>query len=588
MATKLTRREMLKLSASFAAAAFMAGCTPKATEVPPAGETAEKTVDVPTPVVREHLNIVVTTSEYGEAASKNSSDIVTPYIENMFDVKFEVSAPPPGQTMKELYALMKAAGTVPDLMTGDRRSTQAMALTGDFADMTDYLPDMPNYTRWIPDEQWPQFKTDGRVFVLTQPGVDGNSPEMKGNIYYEGFAVWPLLAREDILAKCGHKFTPMAEIAKDTTEKGIWPTIDMLGIEPAIDTPEKFEEFLRKIQALDIKVGDNPLLPLCSIWWSVFHISSMYDNGHWRISDEGEVDGYLGLPGAYPWYKKWREWYQDGLLDNDYVIQKDDQLQEKWASGRVATGLMVPNLNAARQALLAEDPTAYVRPIPWPKQNDRYGFFDVFQIGFWCLIINKEFEDIPRLVEMIEYTNSDEGMDIMIWGPPDAGLYVTDADGKKQWKDEETRTNIMENITGTENAEYYGLYSPASSGFTSRIHYALPHCTAAAHLDPRLNYPPQLKIEDVVPRVYSKHYNCGYNTDGRATYGDGGEASGATGDYFWSQFANGEISKLLTAKDEGEYDGGWEEIMKKLETDGMYPEAKADMEKWFAEFGPDA
>jgi hypothetical protein len=597
MTTKISRRQYLKMSAGFAASAVLAACTSPATQAPTEVKPTEKPMEVkptekpteivpsstPPPKEKKLLTLRCTTSQYGEKASKNANDIVTPYVEKKFNMKFDVAVNPPDMANKEYYALNKAAGTLPDVMMGGRQESLFLSSTGDFMDLTDYMSTIPSYTRWVEPNTFRRWLYNGRQYALPQPYSNGNDPKFKDNIYYEGFSVWPLLMREDILTRLGYKLTPFADIAKDTTDKGIWPTFDQLAIKPAIDTPEAFDEFLKKVQAEKIMVGDNPLTPLSSISWSVFHLSSMMDNGHWRISDEGEVDGFLGLPGAHPYYKMWSEWYRNDLLDKDYVTQKDDQLQEKWSTGRVAAGLYVPDLNAARQSLLAKDPTAMIRPVAWPKQNQRYGFFDVFETGFWTLVFNKEIKEFDRVLELIEWLNSDEGLEINTWGPPEAGLYV-EVDGKKQYKDEETRKNIMENINETKNAAYYGV--AYNGGFTSRVYYAMPMASGPYHADPRFNYPPNLKIFDVVPKVLGKKVNMGFNTDGRACYGDGGENTTSVGDFFWAKFSNGSIAKILTSKDDAGFEAGWEEIQASFETDGQYSAAKADMKKWFAEFGP--
>ena len=588
MTKKLSRREFLKVSTGFTASALLTACVSKTTAPSAVATPTTKPVEVlpsPTPKVKELLTLRCTTSQYGEKASKNANDIVTPYVEKKFNMKFDVFMTPQDMANKEYYALNKAAGTLPDVMMSDRQGSGFLASTGDFADFTDYMPQMPSYTRWLEPKTFKRWLTNGRQYALPQPYPNGDDPTLKGNIYYEGFNVWPLLIREDILTMLGYKLTPFEEIGKETTDKGIWPTFEQLAIEPAIDTPEKFDELLKKIKAQNIMVGDKPLTPLSSIYWSVFHLSSMMDNGHWRISDEGEVDGFLGLPGAYPYYKMWSRWYRDDLLDKDYVTQKDDQLQEKWSTGRVACGLYVPNLIAARQAVQAMIPAAMIRPVAWPKQNQRYGFFDVFETGFWTLTFNKEIKELDRVVELIEWLNSDEGIDINTWGPKEAGLYV-ESGGKKLWKDEETRKNIMENINDTKNAEYYGVFNPAAGEFTSRVYKAMPMVTAPIKADPRFNYEPKLSIFDIVPRVLGKSVNMGFNTDGRACYGDGGENTTSVNDYFWAKFTQGDIAKLLTSKDDAGFDAAWEEVQNSFNTDGAYPGAKADMVKWFAEFGP--
>jgi hypothetical protein len=237
---------------------------------------------------------------------------------------------------------------------------------------------------------------------------------------------------------------------------------------------------------------------------------------------------------------------------------------------------------------MANDPTAMIRPVAWPKQDQLYGFFDVFETGFWTATFSNAIPDMDRMVTMIEWLNSDEGLEINTWGPPEAGLYTTDSSGKKLWKDEETRKNIMENINDTQNAEYYGVFNPLSGSFTSRVFTCMPMVTAPIKADPRFNYEPKLNIFDIVPRVLGQNTNMGYNIDGRACYGDGGENTTSVGDFFWAKFSNGDIAKLLTSNDEAEFDAGWEEIQADFESDGSYSGAKADMVKWFEEFGPKA
>jgi hypothetical protein len=605
MSQKITRRQMIRMSAGFAAAAALTACKAKATEVAqptekpveevkatekPAEEVkpTEKPAEVaPTPAPKELLVLNCTTRSDTTSTKSitNSTDVVSPYIEKKFNVQFNVFIPQGDMPLKEYYALNKAAGTLPQVMMGDRQSSMMLGATGDFHDLTDYLPAIPNYTRWLEPSTWPRWKLNGRNFGLPQVFSNGNDPIFKGNVFYEGFNVWPLLMREDILTRVGYKLTPLADIAKDTTDKGIWPTYDQLAIEPAIDTPEKFDEFLRKVKAENIMVGDKPLAPLCSSSWSVFHISSMMDNGHWRIHDDGSVDAYMGQPGAHDWYKLWSSWYQEDLLDKDYVTQKDDQLQEKWATGRIASGLFTPDLNGARQAMQAKDPTAMIRPVQWPKQNQRYGFFDVFETGFWTYCFSKELEDMPRVMELVNWLSSDESMLLHTWGPEEAGLYV-EVEGKRQWKDEETRKNIMGNIIETKNAGYYGL---AWNGvFSSKAYFGMPMVDGPYNCDPRFNYPPVLSIFDIVPRVLGQNCNMGYNTDGRACYGDGGENTNAISNYFWSFFQGGDIAKLLTATSDSEFEAGWEEIQTANNENGQYDAAVADMTKWFAEFGPKA
>ena len=93
-------------------------------------------------------------------------------------------------------------------------------------------------------------------------------------------------------------------------------------ITPAIETPEDFHQLLKKISELNITVGDSSLIPFSSIDWSQFHLGSMFDFGHWRINDEGDVGGFLGTEGAKEYYKYLNTLYKEGLIDPDFIVQR--------------------------------------------------------------------------------------------------------------------------------------------------------------------------------------------------------------------------------------------------------------------------
>ena len=183
------------------------------------------------------------------------------------------------------------------------------------------------------------------------------------------FAQWALWTREDLLAACGYSFTPLAEIDEQYCQKGEMPPAEAFAIEPAIDTPEKLAEYLQQIADLNIQVGDRSLIPMSLISWSQFHVGTMFETGHWAIESSGEINGFLGGSGTKDYYRWLNDLYNRGLLDADFISQKDDQLQQKVASGLVGVGMMVPNMQTARETLLASNPEAMIRYIPWPNAH---------------------------------------------------------------------------------------------------------------------------------------------------------------------------------------------------------------------------
>lgn len=93
MSTKLSRREMLKVSAGLAAVTVLAACAPQETNQAPAAD--------------QLLTLRVAVSQYGEKASKNVNDIVTPYVEKMFNVKFDAFYPPQAPAIRNFMPLIR-------------------------------------------------------------------------------------------------------------------------------------------------------------------------------------------------------------------------------------------------------------------------------------------------------------------------------------------------------------------------------------------------------------------------------------------------------------------------------------------------
>lgn len=532
------------------------------------------------------------TDPRAESIVNNPNDIITPYIEKTLRVKIKEFRLPGASagtsTTQQIFAMLKSANNLPDVFADTQQDVKYLASTGQFADLTDLIPQyMPDYMKYIEPSIWPRWSdADGKHYILPEIFVDLNQSQYASNPYLYGNISHTMFMREDILAKCGYKFTPMAQIKAETTDKGIIPTLDQLKIEPAIDTPEKWVEFLQKVKDLKLKIGNKEVVPLDVPTWPVFHLSTMYDNGWWRINEEGEVDGYLGLPGAKDFYKLWSQLYQSGLLDSDYLTEKSDQLQQKVASGLVACGwtLSVPDYNAALQANLQRDPTAYLRPVIMPKADQNVGYFDIFENGFDGFVINKDFKDIPRLLQYFNWFYTDEGMDINAWGPESSGLWEM-KDGKKVFKDS-VANDIINNVADGKNADYYGLFDPNVTFWcnTSKAGFATPSCTINKN-DFRLNYPIKLDLFDSMAKVFYKNYNMGLDLNGAASYGDASDVVNSVSNYYWNKFITTDIAKLLQAKDDASFDAAWKQVYDNFIKETNYDQAKQNMTKWFDRYG---
>ena len=367
---------------------------------------------------------------------------------------------------------------------------------------------------------------------------------------------------------------------KNITDKGKVLTEEHMKITPAIDTPEQWVEMLRKIHALNLKVGDNPVIPMSIVSWNQFHIGNMVGLSQWKLDADGKVSGYIGNAEAKDWYGLLWQLYRDGILDKNFLIQKDDQLQSKIESGVVASGMMIPDIAAARKALKALDPAAEIRHMAWPKKTLGRGSFDHMDGGMNRLIINKKFKDPKRLIRYIDWFYSEEGFDITAWGPESGGLWEI-KDGRKMFKDEELADALANGgpREGTKGPEYYGLYTPyqVSRGNGCNATNCIPSPTFNPK-DARHSYNTPLDIYSTMQVIACRK---GLNSDGRAAYDDGGENSSAVGTYYWGKFQNDRVGRVFAAKTPEEFDKAWDEQYAIFVRETNYNAAVADMTKFF-------
>ncbi|MDG0814316.1 extracellular solute-binding protein [Cohnella rhizosphaerae] len=378
----------------------------------------------------------------------NPNDVVTPVVEQKFNVKVSDIVFSAGQSPVERVNMLVAANNLPDVVLVDNPNLSLLYSTGAFADLSEYQSLMVNTDKYVSDTGWNSLKVAGKLVALpTSAMPDAGNPEvaaaMQADIFHRDPVNWAFMLREDILKKLGYKFKTVKDIQAELDQNPRQLTDADLQLDPPIETPEDFEKLLYDIQKLDLKVDGKPVIPLSIPDWGAYHISSLYapTGGYYANPDTGEVAGFIGNPNMKTYYAKLRQWFKDGVLDKDYLLQKPEQLQQKIASGRVAAMFSVPDTNGARTSLKQLDPEAELRPIPWPKSQyeidtGHASYVDPsYPAGFYNIMINKNVKDIPRLLKYFDWFQTEEAMDLSVWGPESAGLYEL-KDGVKVFKDQ--------------------------------------------------------------------------------------------------------------------------------------------------------
>lgn len=517
--------------------------------------------------------------------SQSPDDVVTPYIEKKFNIKLkDVIQVPNDSTIEQAVAMWIAANNLPDALECGISSLPALAQTGKFADLTEYARQMPNYFKYFPEKYWDRTNIDGKQYSIH--GIQNAWPPSfyDDDPYYEGVFSHCMFVREDILAKAGYSFTPVDEIKKNTTEKGIKPTVEQFAISPAIDTPDKFYEMLKKIKDLNLTVNGKPLIPMSILPWQQFHIGSMFDFGYWRLNKQGEVDGWFGLPGAKDYYKWIANAYNEGILDKDFLLHKDEEYQEKVSSGRVAVGMAwMPDYKGAQQALQQVVPEGRFRFIPFPKTDPQLGWYDVVVPGgYWHVMVKADMpaENIKRLTEYWDWLLSDEGQETASWGPEEGGLWEI-KDGKKVFKDEKVANDCLNKVRNGNGADRYGLMEATQKGTFSPLVHAAPEIPTE-HLFFR-SYPAKLDFDEVTRNLLGRNSQ---NFTGSVAVSDNTKLVSDVSNWFWGEFSGKTIAKLLKTKTDSEFDAAYEQIMKDFIDKSNYNVAKKQMEEWFERFPP--
>jgi ABC-type glycerol-3-phosphate transport system substrate-binding protein len=514
-----------------------------------------------------------------------STDIVTPYLEKKFRIRVgEVTQNATQQiSFRQRLGAMVAAGNMPDVIIAGTENIAYAVSTGKYGDIDEQVNRMTNLNKYMDQKMWPRFMIGGKKVQIPSVAVNTSIEPYVSDPYNMPYSVWTLWTREDILAKCGYTFTPLAEIEREYTSQGKVPPVELFDITPPIDSPEAFMTYLRKIKALNLTVNDAPIIPLSGVGWNQFHIGSMFDSGHWRYRD-GSVDGFLGGTGVYEYYKWLNRAYQEGLMDPDFISQKDDQIQQKIATGRVVSGMYAVDLPGANKALTDADPAQRIRYIPWPKQHPYWGKFDIFEGGFWRVTVRNDFKDKDRLIEYFDWFFSDEGLDILTWGPEEAGLWEINAAGKKVFKDESIKQDFLTGAAGRRGADYYGLWNYRSIyfPFQSRAAICAPTLGGYNPYAYERSYDPVIDI-DLLSRSYFGL--TGMDFAGNYSYGDNSNDVAKINNWYWSRWTGELCAGVLTAPTNAAFERAWAEAYAAFESETDYQHARELMAAWFRENG---
>lgn len=506
-----------------------------------------------------------------------STDVITPEVEKKFNVKVKETLYNQGVSFKERFNLLLASGELPDVINTWGADATTVAASGKYAELGDLIKEnMPNYMKISPENLWGDIKYQGKVYSISSVNL-ALVNDYSNDLYVDPMGNWTYWARESILKKLGYKFTPLKDIEAKTNLTQKKPTIDDFNIEPAIETYDDFYNYLKKIKELGLKVNDKEIIPFTLPPALQIHFGSGYGmTGYWQNNGDKGWNGWLGSENTKDYYKWFNKLFNEQLVDADFLIQKPEQMQEKAASGLVANGMWLPDVNKVRDSLKKLDPEDELRPMLKPREPGKTMPIDHVNPVFFQFLIKKDFKDIPRLLKYFDWFYSDEAQDLGTWGPESTGTWEI-KDGKKVFKDDAVIVSLKkgEKDKGTVAYESYYKYG---MGAVNKAFFAAPNVLPNMY-DYSRSYP--YTVTDI--------YTLAWNTVSQESLDVKGvikpgfdDITNAPGSYWWTTFSSNKSAQLIAAKDDTEFEKNWNEIYNDFITSSKYEEAKkafADAQK---------
>lgn len=360
------------------------------------------------------------TFEYYNADGKNADwdNPVARAITDATGVTLEVSYPvsSTGDPAEDV-ALMIANNEYPDLIYAKGSATDLYE-AGAFIDMTDLIEQYgPNIKKMYGEEleklKWGE--GDDGIYQLSYAGVNAQTLTTGGTCQIQWAAV------------------------KENDYK--YPT-----------TLEEYEALIKKYMEAHPKTEDGldtiGITMSASDWhWMItlgnpagFIADAASDNGQWLI-DEGYNVTYKHTSPEEKEYFKWlNRMYNEGILDQDFATQTDDDYIAKVSSGRVvAITDALWHYNQCQQVLVKDgkvDKTYCGLPVVLnDSQKCAVMLYQGLQVG-WGIGITTSCEDPVRAIRFLDFICSDEGQILYNWGI-EGENYQLDENGQRYRTQEE-------------------------------------------------------------------------------------------------------------------------------------------------------
>jgi len=474
------------------AAGSLAGCgnKPAATEKPAASATAPATTDgggftdltgligkvSDSSDLPDWTGKTLTLSHwYGHGSGdtkyhKASDDVYWPEIKRAFGIEFDIakSFDNGGMDYETKLTTLAATGDWPN--TGHSVTANSdLVDEGLLYDLTDLLPVyMPNYWAFInknqPNGTKNGFRNSGRIYCVNW--FNNNSKDMM--IYYPDIDMdryqyankpyewsFPLYVRDDILKLIYPEAKSQQEIEDLFMEQGYFTREQVYDV--PIKSKQDAVDFLYKVRDViaenNITEGGRPvntiymsygfdLWPLMMYFfaplqgmspdnWNYF---TTFNDKTKKFERQFATDFFKGE------MRLFNQLVRDGVGAEESLIDTTEIFENKMRNGEYAVCYTwwYPN----NEDLKAMGKTYQYRKVYFDMPEDVSTYlnyqieYDINTGGFVIFKTVAE-EDVPQILQYLDFLFTDAGMRLQVWGPRSAGLFTEDANGLRKYTDPE-------------------------------------------------------------------------------------------------------------------------------------------------------
>ena len=336
-------------------------------------------------------------------------DMVAPIIKKKFNIIFDEIINPTSDPSGRLN-LMINGGDIPDVIVlpfSELSGAKKRGMDGLFLDVAPYMEKYANinelYTPYIK-----RFLSseDGKMYALP---LDSSKSSEDFTYNKQGMFI-----RKKIAEKLGINQTD-------------------------IKTPEDLFNILMRIRDEVKEFNGKPIIPYAlgpDGWGDTIFYYIYGANWHNLMPDDKSITFMFNHPGAKKGVIYLNKLYNEGLLEKDCFIHKNEQFEEKLSQGRYAMIMHAPFMvyDKFNPMLQKTDPDDEYIPVSLPIVEQEHKYFQYPQNPVSITAFSKKLKNPERVFEFINWAASDEGYLLTTSGVD--GVFYNMKDGKAELNEE--------------------------------------------------------------------------------------------------------------------------------------------------------